>query len=81
VTDVQSLITLQPNQIGVECRRHRTGQRRLADAGLALEEQRAFQAQRQEQGNSQTLIRDVVRGGEALLQVGDRWRKNGDGAF
>ncbi len=49
VTHVQALVALQANQIGAERGRHRAGQRGLADAGLALEKQRALQAKREKQ--------------------------------
>ena len=49
VTDVEAFIALEANQIGAERGGHRSGQRGLADAGLALEEQRPFQAERQKQ--------------------------------
>ena len=78
VADVEPLVALQANEIGVERGRHRAGQRGLADAGLALEEQRPLQAKREKQGDRQAAVRHVVRGGEALLKVGDRLRRNGD---
>jgi len=34
--------------------------------------------QREKQRHRQAAIRDVVRGGEALLEVGDRLSRNGD---
>ena len=54
------------------------GQRRLADAGLALEEQRPFQAERQKQRHRQATVRHVVLVGQPLLEVGDGSGKNGD---
>ena len=49
VTDVEAFIALEANQIGAERGGHRAGQRGLAHAGLALEEERPFQAERQKQ--------------------------------
>ena len=71
VPDVEALVALKADQVGVERGGHRGGQRGLADARLALEEQRPFQAQREKQRNNQPGIRDVAFGGEALPEV--RW--------
>jgi hypothetical protein len=71
VTHVQALVALQANEIGAERGRHRTGERGLADAGLALEKQRALQAKREKQGDREAAVRDVVGRGEALLKFGD----------
>ena len=49
VTDVEAFIALKTNQIGAQRGGGRRGQRRLADAGLALEEQRPFQSEREKQ--------------------------------
>ena len=43
------------------------GERRLADAGLPFEEQRALQRQREEEGDGQAAVGDVVLRAEALL--------------
>ena len=51
VADVEAFVALQANQIGVERGGDRGGQRGLADARLALEKQRSFQAQREKQRN------------------------------
>ena len=61
----------------LERRGHGGGQRRLADAGLALEEQRPPQPQREEQRHGQPAVGDVAARGEPLLQVGDGARENG----
>ena len=47
------------------------GQRGLADAGFALEEQRALQLQREEQRHRERAIGDVVLLRQAPLQVVD----------
>ena len=78
VADVEPFVALQANQIGAERGGHRGGQRGLADAGLALEEQRPLQAEREKQRNGKAAVRHVVLVGEALLKVGDGSEKNGD---
>ena len=53
--------------------RERLGRLGLADAGLALEQQRLGQAQAEEHRRRQALVDEVVDGGEALgerLDVG-----------
>ena len=72
--DVEPLVALETNQIGFERRGRGGGERRLADAGLALEEERPLQPEREEQGNGQTSIRHVVLRGQAPLQIGDGGR-------
>ena len=71
VRDVQSFVALQADHVGIERRGNRGGERGLADAGFALEEQRAPQLQRQEQRHGQRAIGDVVLLRESLLQIGD----------
>ena len=78
MSDVEPFVALQPDQIGLEHRGHRRGERRLADAGLALEKQRPLQAQRQEQRHRQATVGHVMLGVEALLQIGDGLGKRGD---
>ena len=60
VRDVEPLVALQPDQIGVERPRRRRGERRLADAGLALEKQRPPEPQRQEQRHREAAVGDVL---------------------
>ena len=78
VSDVEPFIALEPDQIRPERGGDRAGQRGLADAGLALEEQRPPQPEREEQRHGQAVVRDVVLGGEPLPQVGDGSEENGD---
>ena len=47
------------------------GQRRLADAGLALEEQRPAEPQGEEQRHGQPAVADIVLLGETLLEIGN----------
>jgi hypothetical protein len=73
---LQSLVTLQTNQVGAQRARDGTRQRCLADARLAFEEQRTFEADRKKQRDREAVIGDVVLLGKPLLQVGDGFRKN-----
>src|SRR4029434_967280 len=81
VVDVQALVALQPNQVGLQCRGERFGYLRLADAGLTLEEERTLEAQREERRHRQRAIGDVRLRGERGLQLVDRrrqgWRRAG----
>ena len=70
VADVEAFVALQANQIGVERGGNRAGERGLADAGLALEKQRASEAQGQEQRDSQALVGDVVLRRRGAAQIG-----------
>ena len=70
VADVEAFVALQANQVGVERGGNRCRQRGLADAGLALEEQRASETQGQEQRDRQALVGDVALVAEPLAQVG-----------
>jgi hypothetical protein len=49
MTDIESFVTLQTNQVGAERSRGRRGKGRLADAGFTLEKERPLEAKRQEQ--------------------------------
>ena len=53
------------------------GQRGLADAGLAFEEQRPAEPEREEERDRQAVVGDVVLRGEPLLQVGNGLGGNG----
>jgi len=76
VADVEPLVALEANQVGLERRGDGGGERGLADAGLALEEQRPLQAQRQEQRDREATVGDIVLVGEALLEIGNGAGKN-----
>ena len=71
VRDVEPFVALQPDEIGLERSRDRARQRGLADAGLALEEQRPAEPEREEEGDGQAVVGDVVLRGQTLLQVLD----------
>ena len=72
VVDVEALVALQANQLGVERRREGLRDLRLADAGLALEEKRALQPQREKCRHRQRAVGDVRLRGERRLQIVDR---------
>jgi len=78
VRDVEPFIALEPDQIGVERRGDGGRQRGLADAGFTFEEERAMQAQRQEDGNGEAVVGDVVLRGQTLLQVLDGAAEDAD---
>jgi hypothetical protein len=71
VRDVEALVALQPDEVGVERRGQRARECRLADAGFALEEERTAETERQEARYRQAVVGDVVLRQEALLQVQD----------
>jgi hypothetical protein len=69
VADVEAFIALETNQVGVECGSGGGGQRRLADAGLALQEERSSQPEGQKQRDGQALIRHIALVCQPLPQV------------
>src|SRR5690606_12523865 len=71
VRDVQSLIALQANQVGAEDRGQNLGDLGLADAGLAFEQQRLGQLQRQENRRREARVGDILLRPESLLNVFD----------
>ena len=76
---LQPVVALQPQQFALQGGRQRLGQLGLADAGLAFEQQRTLQLQRQEHGRDQTSIGEVA----GLLQAfgqGIDGRENHGGA-
>ena len=77
VTDVEPFIALETYQIGAQRGGGRPGKRRLAHAGLALEEERPFQSEREKQRHGKATVRQVVLVGEPMSQVGDGSEKNG----
>ena len=68
---VDALVALEPDQVGVEDARERLADLRLADAGLALEEQRAAHGRGQEDGRREPAVEQVRLGPEGLLDFGD----------
>ena len=79
-------MALQPDQPGARRRGQRLGHLRLADPGLALEQQRLLELRGEEDGGGQRAVGEVVLGGErrcttsstvrdqATLQAGGRPR-------
>jgi hypothetical protein len=72
--DVDPLVALEPDQPGA--RRRGQGLRRLglADSGLALEQQRLAQVEREEDGDREPLVGEVCLFGERRadrLRVGE----------
>ena len=59
---VDALVALQADQLATGPRRQHLGDLGLADAGLALEEQRPLQCHRQEDRRRQTLVGQVAVG-------------------
>ena len=73
VVDVQPFVALEADQLGAQRRRQRPGDRGLADAGFALEEQRPAQREREIHRHRQRAVGDVALGVEQLLDVVDRF--------
>ncbi len=65
--DVETLVALQPDQPRAERGGQDLGQLGLADAGLALEQQRAAELERQEDRRRDGAIGDVVAAPEVVL--------------
>src|SRR5262249_6956561 len=72
VRDVEPLVALQTDQARRQRARQRLTSLRLADAGLAFEQERLLEAQRQVERGRQTTVRQVVRLAERELQRLDR---------
>ena len=70
--DVEALVALEPDQAGVERLGQGLGELGLADAGLALEEQRALEREGEEDRGRQGAVGDVVAGAEGGLEALDR---------
>lgn len=60
MADVQAFIALQTDQISVERRGRRGSERRLADAGFALQKERSLETKRQKQRNRKATVGDIV---------------------
>ncbi len=69
--DVDALVALQANELGVERGGQRFGDFRLAHARFAFDEQRPSELQREIDGNRQAAFADVVFPGQKLLKVVD----------
>jgi hypothetical protein len=67
VGDVEALVALKADQPGAAGARQRLGQLGLADAGLALQEQRLLDRQRQEDGRREAPLGQVGLAQERVL--------------
>src|SRR5581483_10280411 len=70
--DVEALVALQPDQPRVERRRERLRRLRLADARLALEQERLLQREREEERRREAAVWQVVRLAQRRLELLDR---------
>src|SRR5688572_9621501 len=77
--EIEPLVALEADQRAIEHRRQHLGDLGLADAGLALEEERLAEAEREEDGGGETAIRHVVRGPQELGDFVDRRRQRTSG--
>ncbi len=73
--EIEALVALEPDQRAIEHRGQHLGDLGLADAGLALEEERLAETQREEHRGGETAIRHVVRGPQPLRDFVDRRRQ------
>lgn len=64
--DVEAFVALQANQLSPEGLAQHLGDLGLADAGLALQEQRPAQAQRQVQSRGERPVGDISAGAQKL---------------
>ena len=62
---------MEANQLGLEGRREHLGDLGLADAGLALEEQRPLELQREKDRSGQPALGDVVESRKDGLEIVD----------
>ena len=69
--DVEAFVALEPDQPRAEARREHLGELGLADAGLALEEQRAAELEREEHGGRDRAVGDVVVAAKGVLDLFD----------
>jgi hypothetical protein len=72
--DVDPLVALEPDQPGARRRGQRLRRLGLADPGLALEQQRLAQVEREEDGDREPLVSEVCLFGERRadrLRVGE----------
>ena len=71
VRDVEALVALQPDQARVRRARERLGGLGLADARLALEQERLLEREREEERGRETAVGQVVGRPQRLLQLVD----------
>ena len=70
--DVQSLVALEPDQGRAEDGRRHLGELGLPDAGFALEEEGALEAEGQEERRGQPAVGDIAPPREFPGEFGDR---------
>jgi hypothetical protein len=70
--DVEALIALEPDERRAEARREDLREFRLADAGLALEQERAAELEREERRRRERAIAHVIAFAERVLDALDR---------
>ena len=69
---VEALVALEPDQLAARPRRDGLGDLGLADTGVALEQQRPLQPEREEDRRGQPLVGEVALTGEGCLHRVDR---------
>jgi len=74
--DVEALVALQPDQARAERARDRFRRLGLPDAGLALEEQRLLECQRQVERSREPALRQIGRARERRLELVDRGERH-----
>jgi hypothetical protein len=79
VGDVEALVALQADEPGARGGRERLRRLGLADPGLALEQERLADGQRQEDGRRQTALGEVRLGAQRGLDLLDRSERPGVG--
>jgi hypothetical protein len=80
IGDVEPLVALQPDQAAAERLGQHLGDLGLADAGLALEEDRPAHLERQEQHGRERAVGEIVRRRQKLQRVVDGLRQGQWGA-
>src|SRR5712692_4440218 len=74
VREVDALVALQADEARAQDLRHHLGRLGLADARLALDEERLFELEGQEDGRGQTAVADVAALAQAPLDLVDARR-------
>src|SRR5262249_4963317 len=64
--EVESLVALEPYELGIESLGEHAREHRLTDAGRAFEEQRPLEAQREVHAHRERVVDDVTVLGETL---------------
>jgi hypothetical protein len=72
MVDIQSLVALKADQLGVEQGCHRLGNLSFADTGFAFQQQRLTEAQGEEQGGPQAAVGNIGAPAQGFLDLVDR---------